>query len=286
MTVSSPLGSTTSDAGAAERTPARRPAGTGARWAGAMARSAVGLVSLVAAYELLRLVGVLPSASAPGVPSIGSALVSGLADGTLTGPLGDTAQAWALGLAVATAIGLPLGMVTGLSRWADSVTGVAVEFLRPVPAVALIPVGIVVFGLEIGLQVFLVAFATVWPVLIGSRHGVRTVDPLLIDSARALGQSRARVLYRVVVPASVPAFATGLRTAAGIGVVVAVAVEIVSGSPGLGYHLNSAQQSGRVTDAFAAVLLAGLFGVVVDLAARAAENRLAGWQRHTTEGRR
>jgi NitT/TauT family transport system permease protein len=265
---------------------ARRPAGAVLRWGGAAARAVAGLAVLAAAYEVLRRAVVLPGDSTPSVWSMGSALAAGLADGTLTGPLGDTAQAWAVGLAVAAAIGIPLGAATGLSRWTDAVTGVAVEFLRPVPAVALVPVGIVVFGLETGLQVFLVAFATVWPVLIGSRHGVRAVDPLLIDSARALGQSQTRVLYRVVLPAAVPAVVTGLRTAAGVGVVVAVAVEIVSGSPGLGYYLNSAQEGGQVTDAFAAVLLAGLFGLVVDLMARTAENRFAGWQRHITEGRR
>jgi NitT/TauT family transport system permease protein len=152
--------------------------------------------------------------------------------------------------------------------------------------VALIPVGIVAFGLQITMQVFLVAFACVWPILIGTRHGVRAVDPLLDDSARALGLSRFQVLRRVVWPASLPALITGVRTAAGIGVVVAVAVELVSGSPGLGYYLNAAQQAGQVPAAFAAVLLAGLFGWAVDLGTRAAEKRLAGWQMHITEGRR
>jgi NitT/TauT family transport system permease protein len=254
--------------------------------AGALARSVAGIALLVVAYELLRLAGVLPEGSSPSSVSIGSTLVAGLVDGSFLGPLADTAMSWALGLAAAVAIGVPLGVATGLSRWADAVTGVAVEFLRPVPAVALIPVGIVAFGLEITMQVVLVAFASIWPILIGTRHGVRAVDPLLVDSARALGLSPAGVLRRVVVPAAVPAFVTGLRTAAGIAVVVTVAVELVSGSPGLGYELGSAQQAGQVADAFALVLLAGLFGLLVDLVARGTENRVAGWQRHTTEGRR
>ncbi|MEU3982337.1 ABC transporter permease subunit [Streptomyces sp. NPDC026672] len=249
-------------------------------------RGAIGLVVLAGGYEFLRQVGVLPRDSTPATWSMVSTLVSGLSDGSLTGPLEDTVVAWALGLLSAVAIGVPLGAATGMSRWANAVTGPAVEFLRPVPAVALVPVGILMFGLETGLQVFLVAFATVWPLLTGSRHGVQAVDPLFLDSARALGQSRTRVLYRVVLPAALPALMTGLRTAAGIGVVVAVAVEIVSGSPGLGFYLNAAEQAGQVPEAFAAVLLAGLLGLAVDVVARTAENRLAGWQRHITEDRR
>lgn len=253
---------------------------------GATIRAITGLVALVAGYELLRAAGVLPDGSAPSTPVIAAAVVDGLVDGSLIGPLLDTCTAWALGLLAAVAVGVPMGVLTGLMRWADALTGVTVEFLRPVPAVALVPVGIVVFGLELGMQVFLVAFATTWPLLVGTRHGVRAVDPLLIESARVLGLSSFAVLWRVILPAAVPACVTGLRTAAGLGVVVAVAVELVTGSPGLGDYLASAQQSGQMANAFAAVLLAGLFGLAVDLLARAAENRWAGWQRLSTEERR
>jgi NitT/TauT family transport system permease protein len=177
-------------------------------------------------------------------------------------------------------------MALGASRWADSLARVTIEFLRPVPAVALVPVAVISFGLEIGMQVFLIGFACVWPVLVGTRHGVRAIDPLMIDSARMLGLSRRDIVTRVSLPATAPAIATGVRLAASLGVVVAVATEIVTGSPGLGQYLTQAQQAGDDAAAFAAVLVSGLLGLTVNALFVAGENRVAGWQQQSTEGRR
>lgn len=246
----------------------------------------VGVVALTLLYEAARAVGILPTEGAPGVAAIVDATWDGLAGGPLLAAAVDTLQASALGLAVACAIGIPLGLAVGASRWADALTGVTVEFLRPVPAVALVPVAVVVFGLEVGMQVFLIGFACVWPVVLGTRHGVRALDPLMLDSARMLGLSRRAVVTRVVVPATAPAVATGVRTAASLGIVVAVAAEIVAGSPGLGQYLTDAQQGGSEASAFAAVLLSGLLGLAVNALFVLGESRLAGWQQHSTEERR
>lgn len=252
----------------------------------AAGKGLAGAALLLAAYEAFRLAGVLPEQSAPAVPAVVDSFVAGLASGELVEPLLATAQAWALGLLVAAVVGTTLGAAVGLSAWADAVTRVAVEFLRPIPVIALLPVAIVIFGLQISMQVFLVAIACTWPVFIGTRHAVRAVDPQLLETARSFRLGRLATIRRVVLPAAVPAVATGVRTAAGLGVVVAVAAELVSGSPGLGEYLNQAQQGGQTAAAFAAVLLAGMFGLLVNVVLTALENRVAAWQVHTTEGRR
>ncbi|MFE7445202.1 ABC transporter permease [Streptomyces chartreusis] len=245
-----------------------------------------GILGLVLLYEGARATGVLPQDGIPAAPSVTATAVRELLNGPLTTATGDTLQAWALGLAAACAVGVPAGLALGASSWADSLMKVAVEFLRPVPAVALVPVAVVSFGLDIGMQVFLVGFACIWPILIGTRHGVRAIDPLMIDSARMLGLSRRAVIIRVSLPATLPAIATGVRLAASLGVIVAVAAEIVTGSPGLGQYLTQAQQAGADNAAFASVLMAGLLGLAVNACFVSAETRVAGWQQQSTEGPR
>lgn len=245
----------------------------------------VGIVGTVSLYEAARGAGVLPAGHVPGTVGIWSAAWHGFTQGPLATATATTAEAWVLGLLCACAIGIPLGFAVGGSAWADALTKVVVELFRPVPAVALVPAAIVIFGLDTAMQVFLITFACVWPILLSTRHGVRALDPLMLDSARMLGLSPRAVVVRVVLPATAPAVATGVRTAASLGIVVAVAAEIVAGSPGLGQYLNDAQQASDSAGAFAAVLVSGLFGLAVNGLFQAAESAVTGWHQHSTEER-
>lgn len=245
-----------------------------------------GLIGLVLVFETLRAIGVLPASAVPGSGSILEALWESFGSGDMTAALSSTAQAWLAGLAVAAAIGIPLGIAVGLSSWVDSTTQRAVEFLRPVPVVALVPMAVVIFGIDLGMQVFLVALACLWPVLLGTRAGVRAVDPLQLDTARTFGLGRGTVVRRVVVPSIIPAIATSLRVAASLGVVVAIAAQLVSGSPGLGQLLIASQRAGNNDVVWACLLVAGLFGIAVNLGLGALERRVASWQELSTEARR
>lgn len=250
------------------------------------AQAVVGLAVLVVAFELLRLVGLLPPGSVPSTGAIVAALVSSVASGEIVSALGYTVLAWSLGLLLAAAIGIPSGIAVGLSRWADSASRSAVEILRPVPAVALIPVAIVLFGIEVPMQVFLVTVACVWPLMLGARGGVRAVDPLQLDTARSFGLGSLTVVRRVVWPAALPAVATALRLSASLGVVVAVGAQLISGSPGLGSLLVNSQNAGQNDVVWACLLVTGALGVVVNLVLARGELALAGWQTLSTEGRR
>lgn len=249
-------------------------------------QACAGLVALVVVFEALRLFGILPKTDVPSSAAIARALSSSIADGDMASALGSTFVAWAMGVAIAAAVGVFLGILVGLSRWADWTTRVAVEFLRPIPVVALVPVAIVVFGLELSMQIFLVSLACVWPVMLGTRHGVRAVDPLQLDTARTFGLSSTSITRRVVLPASLPSIVTALRVGASLGVVVAIAAEIVSGSPGLGKLLIDNQQVGNNDMVYACLVVAGVFGVVVNVVLAYAERHLTGWQHAITEARR
>lgn len=240
----------------------------------------MGFVILAALWEMGRATEIIPPSVAPSVAEIVIATVDELREGRLRDDLFATVRAWAGGLATAIAIGLPLGMLTGVSRWADAAGRQLVDFLRPVPAVSLIPVAIVVFGLGMSMQYFLVGFACVWPILINARYGARNVDPLLLDAARAMGCGPTERLRRVVLPAAMPSVATGLRLSATIGVIVAVAAQMVAGSPGLGRYIIQAQNSARVPEMYAGVLLASLLGWLINAIALRLEARFVTARSH------
>ena len=256
------------------------------RLASRFAKGAAGLVVLVAIFEGLRAMGALPSGSVPSAADIGAAILDSVRAGDLGAALWNTALAWFLGVLAAALIGVPLGVTVGSSRWADATTQRTTDFLRPIPAVALVPLAIVVFGIELGMQVFLVSVACVWPILIGTRSAVRAVDPLQLETARTFGLGRASVISRVVLPASLPVIVTSLRVGAGLGVVVVVAAELISGSPGLGTLLVQSQPAGRDNVAWACVVVAGALGGVVNMVLALAERRFASWQEQSTEALR
>lgn len=249
-------------------------------------QACAGLACLVVVFEGLRAVGFLPATSVPSSVEILQATWTSLSEGEMASAIGYTLLAWLLGLLVAAGLGIPIGITVGLSQWADSATKRAVEILRPIPAVALVPVAIVLFGIKLPMQVFLIVVACIWPLLLGARGGVRAVDPLQIETASTFGLGPIAVVRRVVLPASIPAISTALRLSASLGLVVAVGAQLISGSPGLGSLLVNSQDAGLNDVVWACLLVTGVIGVVINLVLAAAERGIAGWQELSTEARR
>lgn len=225
-----------------------------------------GLAVLVGLWDVLRLVHLLPPTATPATRDVAAALAAPGVLADLAAATGATMTAWATGMLLAGVAGIAAGLLTGLSRWADAASRVVVDFLRPIPAVALIPVAIVIAGLGVRMQALLVAFACLWPLLISTRFGVRDVDPMIVETGRVLGAAGPRLIATVTVRAAAPAIRTGLRTAAGLGIVVAVAVELVTGSPGLGSFVNLRLQGGQIAAAYTGIIAAGLLGAAVHAA--------------------
>jgi ABC-type nitrate/sulfonate/bicarbonate transport system permease component len=224
-------------------------------------RGLAGFAGLIAVWELLRVTHVLPPTAAPASWDIARSMN----DPELFGAAGDTLLAWGGGLLLAAVVGIGAGVLLGTSRWADAATTVVIDFLRPIPAVVLIPIAVVVIGLGVGMQAVLVAAACLWPLLISTRFGVRDIDPLLIETGRLYGATGLRLAATVTAPAAVPAIRTGLRTAASIGLVVAVATELAAGSPGLGLFIAQQQQGGQIPAAYAGIVVAGVLGYAIHL---------------------
>jgi ABC-type nitrate/sulfonate/bicarbonate transport system permease component len=260
--------------GGAAPPPASRRGG----WAGsAVVLGALGLLALVALGEIVPRLGLVPRRFFPTSSEIGAALVEELGEPEFWRALLDTAQGWALGLLIASVAGVVLGIVIGSSALLRDLTASTIEFLRPIPSVALIPLAVLVFGTDIESKLLLVVYAAFWQMLIQVLYGVQDVDPVAMDTANSYRFGRwARIRY-VVWPTALPYVMTGLRLAAAVALILAVTSELIIGNPGIGNRLAVAQNSSAVDTAYALVVVAGLLGILVNLGARWVERRALSW---------
>jgi NitT/TauT family transport system permease protein len=240
-------------------------------------KGTIGVAGAILLWELARATGLLPSVYAPSFPRILSEAVQQIPDGPLMRAVLTTLHAWALGLGIAVLLAVPSGFAVGLSRWADSASRVVVEFLRPIPSVALIPVAILFAGLGLQMKLILIVFACFWPLFFNTKYGVGHTDPLLLETGRAFGRSRPRLILEIVVPSALPSVATGVRIAASIALILAVVAEMVAGGGGIGYFILAHNMAGQLSTMYAGILVIGLLGYAVNLAAMAVERRLLAW---------
>jgi len=230
---------------------------------------------LVVAEAAVRLFDLSDSVAAPSATL--RSLLDGLASGSLSGGLWATVQSYVEGFALAVVVGVPLGVAIGNSRAIDDATSVVIELLRPIPAVALIPLAILVLGLGAPMLRFVTAYAAVWPILIHTIYGVRGVDRMLYDVAATSGVGGTGRIARVTIPAALPGIATGIRVSASIALVVCVTAEYFFGGGGIGAYMQSQAAAYRIPELYAAAALTGLLGVGVDAVLRSGERRVIFW---------
>src|SRR5579863_7670108 len=204
------------------------------------------------------------------------AFVEAIQDGSLMAATRDTLIAAFGGLGVGAAIGLALGVAFGLSRALDRLMELPVEVLRPIPSVAVIPVALVALGFGYRLEIAIIAFACVWPMLLLTRAAVGGVEPRLIEVARALRLSFAARIAKIIVPAALPRIFVAFRLAAGVSLIVAVTVEIAVNPIGLGAGIMTAGQALRPELMLAYLLWIGIVGFALNAALVLAQRRLFG----------
>lgn len=205
------------------------------------------------------------------------AFIEEISSGALTNEIGTTLESYAQGITLAIVGGVALGIVIGSSPTLLDASSVVIEFLRPIPAVALIPVATLAFGLGAPMHRFVIAYAAVWPILINTLYGVRGTDRILHDVARTSGASRLGRLFRVTLPAALPSIATGIRVSASIALLVGVTTEFVTRTGGVGSYMHQQQDAFRIPEMYAAVALVAAFGYLINVALRAAERRVVFW---------
>ncbi len=184
-----------------------------------------------------------------------------------------------IGYALAACAGVALGLMLGSSPLAQRACAPLVEFSRAIPAPALIPIAITLIGIGNDMKVTLIAFVCFFPVLLNTIDGVSGIDPTLRATVQAYGLTRRERILRVVLPAASPQIFAGLRVSLSIGLLVMVVSEMVASTSGVGYFVLQAQQSFRIEDMWAGILMLGLLGYVLNGLFLLVEARVLAWHR-------
>jgi sulfonate transport system permease protein len=174
--------------------------------------------------------------------------------------------------------GLLLGLAAGLSRLGEELFDAALQMLRMVPFLALVPLFIVWFGIGEGPKLLLIALATVFPMYLNTYTGVRNVDRKVIEAMQTFGLTGPSLLYEAVIPLALPSILTGLRYSLGISVLVLIAAEQINASAGLGYLLNNAQLYQQVDVIMICIVIYALLGLLADMFVRLLERVLMPWR--------
>jgi NitT/TauT family transport system permease protein len=190
-----------------------------------------------------------------------------------------TVLAMFIALGTAILIAVPAGLVLGSMAAVRKAVMVLVEFLRPLPSVALIPLALLTFGTGPESKIWLAVFAAVWPILFNTMYALSEIDPLQMETARVFGKSRVRALATVALPHAAPFILTGIRLSASIALAVVISVELLSGgTDGIGRFVLEQSSGGLNMDqVLAATVLAGLLGYLINAGLEGLHRRLFAW---------
>jgi len=183
------------------------------------------------------------------------------------------------GWALAVLVGVPLGILIGRSRNLSDFFNPALQFLRAIPGPALIPVFIILLGTESTMRVTLIAFGCVWPILLNTIEGTRTVDPVQLDTVKAFRIPRHARLWRIVLPAAMPKIFAGMRVSLSLAVILMVVSELVASTSGIGYRIQNAQIMFLLTDMWCGIVLLALIGYTLNWLFLKVEKRVLAWHR-------
>lgn len=245
-----------------------------------LSRLAAGAFLFFLVAEFITRLELVPPVYLPRASTVVLRMIELLQDPQFLGNVTHTLHAWALGLLCATLVTVPLGILIGTSDLAHRMAMPLVEFMRPIPSVALIPLAILLWGQSLTTKVILVGYATSWPILYNTIYGVHDVDPIATQTARCFGLDRFATLRRITLPSAAPLVFTGIRISASMGLIVVVGIELLAGADsGIGsYILFVSSTGGHMDSVLAGAAIAGLFGLAINAIFGAVERRAFAWR--------
>ncbi|RKN12812.1 ABC transporter permease [Streptomyces radicis] len=184
---------------------------------------------------------------------------------------------FAVGYLAGSVLGILLGMAIASSRRVAQYTGPTLEFLRALPAVAVLPVAVLIFGLGDGMRISIIAFGVLFPVLVNTATGARNTRQERIDVARMYGLSRFEIVRRVIFPSAIPMISAGLRVGLPIALIMMVVSELVGGQNGIGFYLTTTQSIFDISGMFTALIILGLLGNIINAVYTRLETRSLHW---------
>ena len=262
--------------GRAAGAPARTPAGRQSKVLAALAPWGLP-VALVAFWQVAAHAGWLSSRILPEPWQVLTAFWSLAESGELWSHLRTSLWRAALGFGIGAGLGLLLGLLNGSSRRAETLLDTTLQMIRNIPALALIPLVILWFGIDETAKLFLLAVGVFFPVYLNTFHGIRSADQGLIEMARSYGLSGWALHRDVILPAALPSILVGVRFSLGLVWVLLIVAETISAQSGIGYMTMNAREFLQTDVVLVGILLYALLGKLADLAARALERSFLRW---------
>ena len=248
------------------------------RAAGAVGQRTVAVAALATVWEILPRLGLLDATFLPPLSEVLVAWWDLAVSGELLSHVRASLVRSLSGFGLAIAAAIPLGLLIGWYRPVATLLGPLLEMFRNTAALALLPVFVLILGLGETSKIAIIFYACSWPILLNTVSAVRTVDPLLIKSARSLGLGPVRLFQKVVLPAAVPTIFTGIRLAGAFSILILIAAEMVGAKAGLGYLINYAQYNFAVPDMYAGIITISAIGLAVNQLLVAIERRFSTWR--------
>jgi ABC-type nitrate/sulfonate/bicarbonate transport system permease component len=247
--------------------------------------SGVILILLLLALWQFSALYVMDTPTWPPVTRIFEAWLSDLLDGTLITNLVATFWRQMLGYWLAVVLGIGVGLAMGYFRVAYNLLEPLIEVFRPIPGPAYLPVLVLFVGIGDEMKVVLILVASLFPILLNTYSGVRSIDPVQFDTARTLGLTTLQTLREIVLPAALPQILTGMRISLAISLILAILSEMIVSNDGLGYFTLLAERTFKVPDMYAGIFTLAMFGYALNRLFLLGEARLIRWHQESS-GRR
>lgn len=234
-------------------------------------------VSLVFFWQVASSLGWLSTRVLPAPLDVARAAWSLSASGELWVHVKVSALRALTGLAVGGGLGLALGLLTGSSRFFETLLDSTIQIVRNIPALALIPLVILWFGIDETAKLFLIAVSVFFPIYINTFHGIRNVDPALVEMGRTYGLTRWQLYREIILPGALSSVLVGLRFSLGLMWVILIVAETISAQAGIGYLTMNAREFLQTDVVLVGILLYALLGKLADVFARGLERYWLRW---------
>lgn len=235
------------------------------------------LLGLLVLWEASVRLGWVVTPTWPAFSTVAYTFWTDLTNGVYLSTFGPSMQRLFIGYIIAAVTAVAAGIAMGIWPRVYATFEPLVELLRPIPSPAYLPMAIIFLGIDDVMKIFMVAFASFFPILLNTVTGVRTVDAVLLDTGRTFGLRKFETTWRIVIPAAASYILTGMRISLAVALIVTVIAEMVAGNSGIGFFILSAQRSFLMPEMYAGVVALALVGFALNKGFVAIERRLLSW---------
>jgi sulfonate transport system permease protein len=232
---------------------------------------------LIVVWQILAQAGVITTRILPAPTQIIEAAIRLLQSGELVRNVGISLWRALIGFIIGGGIGLSLGVLNGINVTAERLLDSSLQMIRNIPHLAMIPLVILWFGIGDQARIFLVVLGVFFPIYINTFHGIRSIDPNLIEMGRVYGLSRRKLFWQIILPGALPNVLVGLRYALGLMWLTLIVAETIAANSGIGYMAMNAREFMQTDVVVLSILLYALLGKLADVAVRILERWWLPW---------